>query len=108
MRNFENKLVRKSKQLSKLFEHLRKLRLRRSKLDEQYKKADQLAEDGDTVDYDLLVSLIPKKQFACAAEIHKQRSHPEENMYASFSELGTSYDSQIEAELGSQALPQHA
>ena len=63
MQRFENELIRKGNQLSKLFEYLRKLRTIRSKIDKRHQEAKQLADDYNSVDYKLLLNLIPNKWF---------------------------------------------
>ena len=54
-----------------------------------------LAEDGDTVDYNLLLKLIPQRPFTRQIDL-EQKNKTDKTRLTSFSELGTSLDSQIE------------
>ena len=90
MRRFENELIRKAGQLSKLFEYIRKLQVTRNRLDQHHKKAKTRGNDNNCVDYELLISLIPDKKFNKGLFSDLVMEEKKENSPSTFSQIGLS------------------
>ena len=80
----------------------------RTKLDQQHQKEKQLADDDNSVDYELLLSLIPNKQFTQELRNEKKKLEKGQACISAFSEIGTSLDEETRQYLEEEILPKNA